>query len=78
VARRLAIVGKEKVMTAAAEQTTSIQEIAFRDFFAKRSNGAEADNTLRHLRLACVKRRRDKMMTTTVTTQAVLVSTEKT
>jgi anti-sigma regulatory factor (Ser/Thr protein kinase) len=41
-------------MIAAAEQKTSLHEIAFYDFFAKRSNGAEADDALTQALTACL------------------------
>ena len=41
-------------MIAAAEQRTSLHEIAFCDFVAKRSNGAEADDALIEALTACL------------------------
>jgi len=40
-------------MIAAAEQPTSLHEIAFGNFVAKRSNGAETDNALTQALTAC-------------------------
>jgi hypothetical protein len=40
-------------MIAAAEQPTSLHEIAFGSFVAKRSNGAETDNALTQALTAC-------------------------
>ena len=41
-------------MIAAAEQKTGLHEIAFCDFLAKRSNGAEADDVLTQALAACL------------------------
>ena len=41
-------------MIAAAEQKTGLHEIAFCDFLAKRSNGAEADDVLTQALTACL------------------------
>jgi anti-sigma regulatory factor (Ser/Thr protein kinase) len=45
---------KEKDMIAAAEQPNSLAEIAFGDFLARRSNGAEPDAGLTNALTACL------------------------
>ncbi len=41
-------------MIAGVEQKSSLHEIAFCDFFAKRSNGTEADDALSQALRACL------------------------
>jgi len=53
LARRFPRLSKEKVMIAAAEQSTSLNEIAFGDFLAQRSTGTEADAGLTDALSAC-------------------------
>jgi anti-sigma regulatory factor (Ser/Thr protein kinase) len=53
MARRSLRLSEEKVMIAAAEQSTSINEIAFSDFLAQRSTGTPADADLIDALSAC-------------------------